>query len=612
MKKITVNVNDAKQTIKQHIEVTLDGAPTVIQAQNHVNYEFVDEATGKGPQHIIAKRVNNDLHVSFEENQDEADLIIEEYYSQEDSQLIGLGEDGRYHAYIADSNQAADATNHLLAGQIEGQYLPEDAGFIAPWWIGAGASGASSVLWPILGVLAGAGLIAGAASGGSSGGGSGPDTTPPAAPKTAPALTDDVGSEQGALSDGKTTDDTQPNVAAPTLGTGETPVLYVDGKVVAHIVNPDGSLSPKEPLGEGTHTIGVGVKDAAGNVSGSSPTVSITVDTTAPAAPTSAPVVADDVGSEQGALVDGKTTDDTQPSITAPVVGTGETPVLYVDGNVVEHIVNDDGTLSPKEPLGEGTHTIGVGVKDAAGNVSGSSPTVSITVDTTAPSAPTTAPALSDDVGSVQGALSDGKTTDDTQPNVAAPTLGTGETPVLYVDGNVVEHIVNDDGTLSPKEPLGEGTHTIGVGVKDAAGNVSGSSPTVSITVDTSAPAKPAAPASYNDNAGDVTGAESTAATTDDTTPGINVGKGLTDTPKLYDQAGNEIPATYDAATGTLTPNNPLGEGEHQLSYTLTDAAGNESAKSDPIVFTVDTTAPAKPAAPASYNDNAGDVTGAE
>ncbi|HHN6077007.1 TPA: Ig-like domain-containing protein, partial [Acinetobacter baumannii] len=42
----------------------------------------------------------------------------------------------------------------------------------------------------------------------------------------------------------------------------------------------------------------------------------------------------------------------------------------------------------------------------------------------------------------------------------------------------------------------------------------------------------------------------------------------------------------------TLTPTTPLADGSHQLTYTLTDAAGNESAQSPAITVTVDTTAP--------------------
>ena len=113
--------------------------------------------------------------------------------------------------------------------------------------------------------------------------------------------------------------------------------------------------------------------------------------------------------------------------------------------------------------------------------------------------------------------------------------------------------------------------------------------------MDSAAPAAPAAPISYTDNVGSVTSATSTAATTDDTTPGINVGIGLTDTPSLYVD-GVKVAATYDSATGTLTPTTALTSGLHALSYALTDAAGNESDPSPALSLTVDSAAPAAPA----------------
>src|SRR5690606_28065118 len=95
--------------------------------------------------------------------------------------------------------------------------------------------------------------------------------------------------------------------------------------------------------------------------------------------------------------------------------------------------------------------------------------------------------------------------------------------------------------------------------------------------------------------------------TTDDTTPGINIGKIVGATRREYVD-GVEVPSIYDPSTGTLTPVDPLPEGEKSITYTLTDEAGNESDPSDPIVITVDTQAPVKPTTPTGYNDNEGDV----
>jgi hypothetical protein len=127
-----------------------------------------------------------------------------------------------------------------------------------------------------------------------------------------------------------------------------------------------------------------------------------------------------------------------------------------------------------------------------------------------------------------------------------------------------------------------------------AASGGSDAAPAPAPAPDTTPPATPATPSTYKDNVGSVTGAAQTAPVTDDTTPGINVGPGLTDTPSLYVD-GVKVPATYDPVTGTLTPNTPLGIGLHQITMTLTDAAGNESPQSTAMPLTVDTMPPAAP-----------------
>ena len=86
-------------------------------------------------------------------------------------------------------------------------------------------------------------------------------------------------------------------------------------------------------------------------------------------------------------------------------------------------------------------------------------------------------------------------------------------------------------------------------------------------------PVRPAAPTSYDDNVGTIQNPASTATVTDDATPGVNIGAGLTDVPSLYVD-GIKVPATYNPTTGTLTPETPLSEGLHALTYTLTPAGG--------------------------------------
>lgn len=53
MKNIIVKINDAVQTVQEVAVVTNDGQPTVIKGVKNVNYQLIDQATGRGPDHIV-------------------------------------------------------------------------------------------------------------------------------------------------------------------------------------------------------------------------------------------------------------------------------------------------------------------------------------------------------------------------------------------------------------------------------------------------------------------------------------------------------------------------------------------------------------------------------
>ena len=150
MNTIIVKTNDATQTLSQVQVVTKDGIPTVIQAADSVNYEFLDTSIGYAPNHIVTKRIDNDLHVSFEETGMDSDLIIEGFYDSKDSNLLGIAESGEYYYYIPDTGQTYDFVTQLDIGAVEGQALggqgfsslaaiPFGAAVMTPWWISVAA-----------------------------------------------------------------------------------------------------------------------------------------------------------------------------------------------------------------------------------------------------------------------------------------------------------------------------------------------------------------------------------------------------------------------------------------------------------------------------------------
>ena len=150
-----------------------------------------------------------------------------------------------------------------------------------------------------------------------------------------------------------------------------------------------------------------------------------------------------------------------------------------------------------------------------------------------------------------------------------------------------------------PDTSFGFATLLLGLGVAGAAGvgiaAVGGSGGNdgngSNTSSDTTPPATPAtAISNYDDNVGTITNANSTATTTDDTTPGFNVGAIPADASSIVLYVdGVEVAATYDALNETLTPNTPLTEGTHSITYAYEDASGNTSAQSPAFSLTVDT-----------------------
>ena len=164
MSTITVKVNDQAATIAEHTVATETGTPTIIQAADRTNYEFLDQATGYAPDDLITKRINNDLHVSFANEGLDPHLIVEDFYDTTDSALMGIAEDGNYYQYVPDTGEVTDYVTELEPGEIQGHALGGSQQ-VAPWWVGAAENSGFNALAGLAG-LAGSGVAASALSNG--------------------------------------------------------------------------------------------------------------------------------------------------------------------------------------------------------------------------------------------------------------------------------------------------------------------------------------------------------------------------------------------------------------------------------------------------------------
>ncbi|MCC8405626.1 Ig-like domain-containing protein, partial [Paraburkholderia sp. MMS20-SJTN17] len=314
------------------------------------------------------------------------------------------------------------------------------------------------------------------------------DTTP-----STPVITmviDDVGLIQGPIENGGTTDDNRPTL----VGKGEPNKMVVigDHDVVVAMVwtdeNGDWTWTSSKELTDGLHEFTVWYVGTTVDET-SDPWV-ITVDAGVPA-PVITTVI-DDVGPIQGPVGDGGVTDDARPTVrgTAEV---GSTVSVYDNGRLIGTAVADSNgqwSFTASTDLADGLHSLtATATNPATGNVSPSSDSWAITVDTGV-AAPVITTVI-DDVGLIQGPVNDGGVTDDARPTVRG-TAEAGSTVSVYDNGRLIGTAVADSNgqwSFTPSTNLADGSHSLtATATNPATGNVSPSSDSWAVTVDTVAP----------------------------------------------------------------------------------------------------------------------------
>lgn len=144
----------------------------------------------------------------------------------------------------------------------------------------------------------------------------------------------------------------------------------------------------------------------------------------------------------------------------------------------------------------------------------------------------------------------------------------------------------------------------------DAAGNISAPSGNFTLQVDTVAPDAPTI-ATVADNAGTVQGNLTNGQATDDASPKLSGNAAANSTVTIYDNGAAIGIALADNNGGwSFTPGTDLSNGNHVLTVTATDAAGNVSPPSTAFTIIVDTQAPTAPVVIQAFDD-IGPLTGA-
>ncbi|MFA7904486.1 Ig-like domain-containing protein [Enterobacter cloacae] len=379
-------------------------------------------------------------------------------------------------------------------------------------------------------------------------------------------LTDLAGGKQGVLSANAITDDNTPTFSGTGQPGATIQIKDSSGNTLASaMVSKDGTWTVKLPTQtDGEHTWSVVQIDGSKTTSAGS--ITVTVDT-AVASVTLATTAGDNVinASEQstGFTLSGASKNLAQ----------GTELTVTLNGKSYTAEVGANGAWSVKVPaadaqaLGDGTWTVNVSGKDAAGNTVNGSQTIG--VDTAAPTIAVDTVAQDNIINAAelhQPLTLSGKT-----------TAEAGQIVTVTVNGKNHTATVGSDGTWSVTLPASEvqslanGEHTLTVNVSDKAGN--GSSTQAHFTVDTVAPV-----VTINTVAGDdilntseqgqaqmISGQATGAAAGDVVTVTVG-GQSFTGVVQANGSWSVGVPASVIGA---------LGEGNHSIAVSVTDAAGN-------------------------------------
>ncbi|WP_373365741.1 BapA/Bap/LapF family large adhesin [Citrobacter braakii] len=260
--------------------------------------------------------------------------------------------------------------------------------------------------------------------------------------------------------------------------------------------------------------------------------------------------------------------------------------------------------FTPDAPLGQGQHIFTTVATDQAGNSGGVSSSFTIELDSVAPSIPVIS-SVQDSTAPTTGPITNGQTTNESRPALS----GTGEigaTITVLSDGQPIgTTTVGANGTwsLTPTDALSNGPHTLTVTATDSAGNTSQPSNSFTLIVDTVLPGTPAI-TQVADDVGPLIGNLNNGQATNDPLPTLSGTAEANSTVRVYDN-GSFIGFTSADGTGawSFTPGTELGNGNHALTVTATDAAGNVSLTSAGFNIVVDTVAPLAPTIIQAFDD---------
>ncbi|MFP3524346.1 Ig-like domain-containing protein [Pantoea sp. SIMBA_072] len=477
---------------------------------------------------VVTRRVGNNLQLFFSQDDSQhPDIVLEDYYDNENVHLIGLGENGQFYEYVPTSGDVAEYPPALTEGQSGEQVLGGE-GYASADPLTASHNNFGWLPFMLLGGAAG-----GVAIGASGRGSSGHDSSAKSVSVTLDPVADSDNDGRPEFSGTSNSPDSQVVIQLP------------DGTQITTQTDSEGNWYVEAPTSQPNGTVTVTVTDSAGN-SGS-----LTEEFTDTSSPEAAVVNSNDDEQISGKAEPGST-------VVISDGSTGETTTVVVDEN-------GDWSIQPN-PVHEGDTDVTIVVVDPAGNVSppsnGSRPDIT-PPDNINSGIVSDSVTLTDDVGAITGEIASGSVTDDARPTLSGDATADIDHVNIYDNGELVgSAAVDADGKWSwtPEQDMADGTsHDLTVAAVDAAGNEGPQADgDWSFTVDTST----AAPEITNNTEDELAG---------NAEPGAVI--------VITDPVSDSVTSTVADADGhwSIQPN-PAGVDAKDVVVEATDEAGNSNS----------------------------------
>ncbi|MEN4632522.1 Ig-like domain-containing protein, partial [Pantoea agglomerans] len=477
---------------------------------------------------VVTRRVGNNLQLFFSQDDSQhPDIVLEDYYDNENVHLIGLGENGQFYEYVPTSGDVAEYPPALTEGQSGEQVLGGE-GYASADPLTASHNNFGWLPFMLLGGAAG-----GVAIGASGRGSSGHDSSAKSVSVTLDPVADSDNDGRPEFSGTSNSPDSQVVIQLP------------DGTQITTQTDSEGNWYVEAPTSQPNGTVTVTVTDSAGN-SGS-----LTEEFTDTSSPEAAVINSNDDEQISGKAEPGST-------VVISDGSTGETTTVVVDEN-------GDWSIQPN-PVHEGDTDVTIVVVDPAGNVSppsnGSRPDIT-PPDNINSGIVSDSVTLTDDVGAITGEIASGSVTDDARPTLSGDATADIDHVNIYDNGELVgSAAVDADGKWSwtPEQDMADGTsHDLTIAAVDAAGNEGPQADgDWSFTVDTST----AAPEITNNTEDELAG---------NAEPGAVI--------VITDPVSDSVTSTVADADGhwSIQPN-PAGVDAKDVVVEATDEAGNSNS----------------------------------